>query len=94
VIVGQNACTRSCVEDYWGKIGAKINFFPRNYLKITPKSPRQKWGKFGACLRVAAICHTMRTPKDTLQNLSLWSLQSPEGLPCLVYPLCKSSVLM
>ncbi len=26
--VGQNACTRSCVEGYWGKIGAKIQFSP------------------------------------------------------------------
>jgi hypothetical protein len=41
---GQNACTRSGVEGYWGntgeKLGQKSNFHPR----ITPKST---WAKVG-----------------------------------------------
>ncbi len=64
--VDQNACTRSYVEGYWGKTGAKLgqksNFPPRITPKITPKSTRAKWAGVEVCDSVTAICHTMRTP--------------------------------
>jgi hypothetical protein len=54
---GQNVCTRSCIDGYRGISSAKMLFCPRNPQKIPPSSC-----KFGACLSVSSICHTMMAP--------------------------------
>ncbi len=51
----QNACTRSCVEGYWGKIGAKTQFLPQNHPENHPKIHPDKSGGGLGCVTVSQL---------------------------------------
>jgi hypothetical protein len=70
--MGQNACTRSCVKGYWGKIGAKIQFLPQKSPEKHPEIPPGNSGaSLGHVLGSQLSVIPQEPPKDTPKNLSL-----------------------
>ncbi len=68
----QNACTRSCIEDYWGNIGAKIQFLPQNHPENHPEIHPGKCGAGLGCVTVSQLSVIpQEPPKDTPNFLSL-----------------------
>jgi hypothetical protein len=65
----KNACTRSCVEGYWGKIGAKIQFLPQNHPGNHPQIPLDKSGVGLGSVTVSQLSIIpQEPPKDTAKN--------------------------
>ncbi len=65
--VVQNACTRSCIEGYWGLIGANIKFSPQNHPENHPEIHPGKSGAGLRCVTVLQLSVIPREPpKDTI----------------------------
>ncbi len=72
----KNACTRSCVEGYWGNIGAKMQFLHQKHPENHPEIHPCKSGAGLGCVTVSQLSVIpQEPPKDTWENLSLSPLQ-------------------
>jgi hypothetical protein len=71
---GQNACTRSVVEGYWGKTGAKLgqksNFSPQNHSENLPKIHPGKRGAGLGCVTVSQLSVIPREPPGSIPKKS------------------------
>jgi hypothetical protein len=67
---GQNACTRSIVEDYWGKTGAKIQFSPQNQPQNHPEIHLGKSGAGLGCVTVSQLSVIPRDPPGSTPKKS------------------------
>ena len=67
--MGQNACTRSVVEGYWGETGVKIQFSPQNHPKNHPEIHPGESGAGLGCVTVSELSVIQQEPPNPPQKI-------------------------
>jgi hypothetical protein len=91
--VGQNACTRSCVEVYRGKVGAKNAFLPQKCTENPPKIPPLKSGTGLGCVTVLYCDITPRWPPGDAPGEGVCYM-APIWFPLILYSIVDIHVFL